>query len=101
MHRTLISAAVLALAALTAQPLMAAPAAAQVTTQLPRSVRPTHYDVALTPDAAHATFAGKVTIALDVLAPTDTITLNAADLTFARVVLTSAAGGAPIVAQSS
>jgi aminopeptidase N len=101
MHRTLISAAVLALAALTAQPLMAAPAAAQITTQLPRSVRPTHYDVALTPDAAHATFAGKVTITLDVLAPTDTITLNAADLAFTRVALTPAAGGAPVVAQSS
>ena len=104
MHRTLISAAVLALAALAAQPLMAAPAAApaaQATSQLPRSVRPSHYDVALTPDAAHATFSGKVTITLDVLAATDTITLNAADLTFTRVALTPAAGGAPIMAKAS
>jgi aminopeptidase N len=101
MHRTLISAAVLALAALTAQPLMAAPAAAQATTQLPRSVRPSHYDVAITPDAGHATFTGKVGITLDVLVPTDTITLNAADLAFTRVTLTPAAGGAPMVAQSS
>ncbi|HEU4373719.1 MAG TPA: M1 family metallopeptidase [Telluria sp.] len=101
MHRTLISAAVLALAALTAQPLMAAPAAAQITTQLPRSVRPSHYDVALTPDAAHATFTGKVTITLDVLTATDTITLNAADLAFTRVALTPAAGGASVTAKAS
>lgn len=104
MHRTLISAAVLALAALAAAPLMAAPGAtpaALATTQLPRSVRPSHYDVALTPDAAHATFTGRVTITLDVLAPTDTITLNAAELAFTRVALTSAAGGAPIMANVS
>ena len=74
MHRTLISAAVLALAGLSAQPVIAAPAAApaaRATTQLPRSVRPTHYDVALTPDAARSTFAGKVAITLEVLNPTD------------------------------
>jgi aminopeptidase N len=101
MHRSLISAAVLALAGFSAQPLFAAPSAAPVagiTTQLPRGVRPIHYDVAITPDAARATFAGKVVITLDVEAPTRTITLNAADLTFASATLTPAAGGAPATA---
>jgi aminopeptidase N len=104
MHRTLISAAVLALAGLSAQPAVAAPAAAPIaraTTQLPRSVRPTHYDVALTPDAARSTFAGKVTITLEVLNPTASITLNATDLAFSRVTLAPATGGAPITATAS
>ena len=106
MHRSLISAAVvLALAALSAQPAFAAPAgviaAARATTQLPRTVRPTHYDVALTPDLAGATFAGKVAITLDVLIPTASITLNAADLAFSRVTLTPAAGGALMTAGAS
>jgi aminopeptidase N len=104
MHRTLISAAVLALAGLAAQPVVAAPAAApaiQATTQLPRSVRPIHYDVALTPDAGRSTFAGKVTITLDVLDPTASITLNAAELAFTRATLAPAAGGAPMAATAS
>jgi aminopeptidase N len=104
MHRTLISAAVLALASLCAQPALAAPAAApaaRATTQLPRSVRPTHYDVALIPDAGRSTFAGKVGIALEVLSPTDSITLNATDLAFSRATLTPAAGGAPLEAKTS
>ncbi len=104
MHRSLISAAVLALAGLAAQPLLAAPAAARVatvTTQLPRGVRPIHYDVAITPDAQRATFAGRVVITLDVEAPTNTITLNAADLKFDRATLTPAASGAPAAATIS
>ncbi|WP_426172927.1 M1 family metallopeptidase [Massilia sp. TWR1-2-2] len=104
MHRTLISAAVLALAGLAIQPVMAAPAAApaaQATTQLPRSARPAHYDVSITPDAARSTFEAKVTITLDVLTPTDSITLNAADLAFRRVTLAAGAGGAPMTATTS
>ncbi|GGE77843.1 M1 family metallopeptidase [Massilia psychrophila] len=106
MHRTLISAAVLALAGLTAAPAFSAPAApaaraVQATTQLPREVRPIHYDVALTPDAARSTFAGKVAITLDVLAPTASITLNAADLAFISATLASGAGGAPLQASTS
>ncbi len=87
MVRLLATAAVLALAA----PLAAAPVAPEVTTQLPRTVRPTHYDVAIVPDVAGLTFAGKVGIAVEVLAPTSTITLNAANLTFDRVTLGSEA----------
>jgi aminopeptidase N len=104
MHRTLISAAALALAGLSAQPVIAAPAAAPIaraTTQLPRSVRPTHYDVALTPDAARSTFAGKVAITLEVLDPTTSITLNATGLAFSKVTLAPAGGGAPIAAATS
>ncbi len=86
MRRSLISAAVLvALAGITSLPAAAAPQhtkAALVTTQLPRTARPVHYDVAITPDAKSATFAGKVSIKLDVLVPTASITLNAADLSF-------------------
>jgi aminopeptidase N len=74
----------------------AAPAAA-VTTQLPRTVRPTHYDVSITPDPANVKFAGHVSIAIDVLQPTAVITLNAVDMVFAAVTLTTDAG----VAQSA
>jgi aminopeptidase N len=104
MHRTLISAAVFALASCSAYPAFAAPAAAtalRATTQLPRSVRPTHYDVALVPDASRSTFTGKAGIVLDVLTPTASITLNAADLAFSRAALTPAAGGATIEAKTS
>ncbi len=59
--------------------------AASVTTQLPRAVRPIHYDVAITPDAGSLTFSGQAAIAIEVLQPTRAITLNAADLNFTRV----------------
>ena len=70
----------------------AAPAAANVTTQLPRNVRPTHYDVAIVPHAQAMTFDGKVAIGIDVLEPTASITLNAVDMTFSSVQVVS--GGA-------
>ena len=61
-----------------------APAQAQggrtVTTQLPTDVRPIHYDISARPDAANLRFTGKVGIDVQVLRPTDSITLNAADL---------------------
>ena len=52
-------------------------------TQLPRQVRPTHYTVTIEPDAAALTFHGDVAISLEVLAPVQSITLNALDLKFA------------------
>ncbi len=58
--------------------------AATVTTQLPRGVVPTHYDLAFTPDADKLTFTASVKIAIDVAAPTRTITLQAADLEFTK-----------------
>jgi aminopeptidase N len=104
MHRALISAAMFALAGLVAPAVAAAPAAvpvARATTQLPRGVRPIHYDVSFVPDAARSAFAGKVAIDLEVLSPTASLTLNAADLAFSRATLTPAAGGAPMAARAS
>ncbi|WP_285017943.1 M1 family metallopeptidase [Novosphingobium sp. fls2-241-R2A-195] len=59
-----------------------------VTTQLPRSVRPSHYDITVTPDARAMTFAGKAAITVDVVEATQTITLQAAELTIAKAALT-------------
>ncbi len=72
---------------------LAAPAAAATTTQLPRGVRPTHYDVAIVPDAASLTFSGKVAIAIEVLQPTTSITLNALELSFTSVHLSGGPDG--------
>jgi aminopeptidase N len=103
MHRALISAAVLALASLSNNSALAAAVPVkQITTQLPRSVRPVYYDVAITPNPAASTFTAKVTISLDVLTATSSITLNAADLAFQSVVLSAAHGkGAPMTANVS
>jgi aminopeptidase N len=49
---------------------------------LPKSLVPEHYELALAPNAAALTFTGKVSITVNVLAPTRTITLNAVNLTF-------------------
>ena len=57
---------------------------ATVTTQLPRNVRPVHYDLAFTPDADKMTFTAQVKIAIEVVEPTATVTLQAADLTFSK-----------------
>jgi aminopeptidase N len=100
MPRVSVAAATVLLASLAALPGTAAPPApppaaaapAGITTQLPRGVRPTHYDVAVTPDAGALTFKGKVTIAIQVTEPTSALVLNAIDLTFADVRLTSGEG---------
>ena len=76
----------------------ALPAVAQTTTQLPRTIRPTHYEVAIVPDAAALTFGGKVVIAIEVLQPTARITLNVIDLSFSRVQLSDATGKAMFAA---
>lgn len=68
---------------------------AGVTTQLPRNVRPTHYDVALVPDAGAARFTARVAIDIDVLTPTDTITLQAANLDFTHASLAARVGAVP------
>ncbi|NIA55214.1 M1 family metallopeptidase [Massilia sp. TW-1] len=102
MHRSLLSAAVaLTLATAPALHASAAPtrasagtAAGDTTTQLPRTAVPTHYQISLAPDAATATFSGRAVVTINVTKPTSALTLNAADLTFAKVTLTPAAGGA-------
>ena len=73
--------------------------AAPITTQLPRTVRPTHYDVAVTPDAGALTFSGRTVIGIEVLEPTAAITLNALELAFAGARLERGAeGGEPLAA---
>jgi aminopeptidase N len=96
----LLSASVFALAAAvtmgapsTAQPAASAAAAPQVPSQLPRNVRPLHYAIAATPDAEHLRFTGRVQIDIEVLQPTDTIVLNAVDMTFSRVALDGGSQG--------
>ena len=89
-RRVLVSATACALASLS----LAAAAAELVTTQLPRGVVPSYYDVAVTPHPETLTFDGATTVALDVLQPTRDITLNALELDFSSVVLTAADGTA-------
>ena len=84
----LVSAAAFVLAGLS----LAATGAEVATTQLPRGVVPTLYDVSVTPHAESLTFDGRVTINIDVLEPTRSITLNALDLAFSSVVLSGADG---------
>lgn len=95
MRTRLVSAIALVLAgvSLTGAAWAAAPlAATPVTTQLPRSVRPTHYAVSVVPHAATLNFDGKVTVDIEVLQPTASITLNAIDMAFSSVQLTPVAG---------
>jgi aminopeptidase N len=99
MHRSLLSAAlVLAFSGLAALPAGAAPAAPttsiEATTQLPRGVRPLHYDIALVPDAQNARFGAQAAIDLEITVPTSSITLNAADLAFTRASLAPRTGAA-------
>ena len=103
MRRTLVTAIALALSSVSVSAIAQAPVdraeaprVTDATTQLPRDVRPTHYEVAVIPHAEKLTFNGTVAITLDVLAPTDSITLNAVDMTFANVEL-AAANGAPVM----
>jgi aminopeptidase N len=75
-------------AAVTAQ------SARHVPTQLPADVRPVQYAISVTPDAEKLRFDGSVAIDVDVLAPTDLIVLNAADLDMKSATLTGADGNA-------
>lgn len=78
--RTLLASALLC----AGQAMAAAPL---VTTQLPRTVRPEHYQVSITPDAAKARFSARVAISITVLQSTASMTLNAAELDFSSVQL--------------
>ncbi|VVT22281.1 Aminopeptidase [Sphingomonas sp. EC-HK361] len=48
--------------------------------QLPRTVVPVSYDISVKPNAAAKTFTGTETVVVDVKTPTDSIVLNAAEL---------------------
>ncbi|MFZ5670687.1 MAG: M1 family metallopeptidase [Pseudomonadota bacterium] len=54
---------------------------------LPTDVRPIHYDIAVRPDAQALTFTGQVGADVEVVRPTATLVLNAADMTFSSVSL--------------
>ena len=56
-------------------------------TQLPRTAVPRHYAVQITPDPAHLRFDGQVTIDIDVAQTTNSLTLNAKELTFGVVTI--------------
>ena len=51
---------------------------------LPDTIVPTHYDLALAPDAAALAFGGKVAVTIDVRAATSDVVLNAVGLTLAH-----------------
>ncbi|HMT42952.1 MAG TPA: M1 family metallopeptidase [Chakrabartia sp.] len=63
------------------------------TSQLPRTARPVHYTLSIVPDAAKLTFEGRATIQIDLLVPSDRITMNAADLAILSASI-KASGGA-------
>ncbi|MEO7493364.1 MAG: M1 family metallopeptidase [Massilia sp.] len=87
MQRHVFSTAAMVLCALSAAGAAPAPSAITtqaVTTQLPRNVTPSHYALSITPDAAASRFDAHVDIAITVLSPTKTVTLNAADLRITR-----------------
>ncbi|PPT83116.1 aminopeptidase [Xanthomonas arboricola pv. zantedeschiae] len=85
---------------LAAAPAPPSAAASSITTQLPRTAKPTHYAVEITPHADKMTFDGKVAIDISVLQATDRIVLQAANLSFARGTLTQK-GGKPQAATVS
>jgi aminopeptidase N len=64
---------------------------------LPTEVTPTHYEIAITPDAVALTFTGQVRIDLVVHAPTATIVLNDADIVIDHAAL-SGERAAPSIA---
>ena len=105
MRQILCTAIVLALSGAVSTPSFAAATAlaatpapsgqrALPTTQLPRDVRPTHYEVAITPDASKLVFDGSTTVSIDVAKAVDLIVLNALDMDFSKVELVPAKGGA-------
>ena len=60
--------------------------------RLPRTVIPSHYELALTPDLAGATFGGHVVIDVDVLEAVSEVVLNTAELTLHSAVLSNEDG---------
>ena len=60
--------------------------------RLPGSVSPTHYTLWFAPDLEQATFRGRESIAVTLAAPSSTITLHAAEISFAEVRIEDARG---------
>ncbi|MFY7838056.1 MAG: M1 family metallopeptidase [Novosphingobium sp.] len=96
---SLVSALALSVAALSApalaQQTSANPsAAAGVHTDLPRVAHPSHYTIAITPDAANLKFSGQSSVDLEVTEATPFLTLHALDLNISAATLTPAGGTA-------
>ncbi|MGZ3249951.1 MAG: M1 family metallopeptidase [Croceibacterium sp.] len=68
------------------------PLPASVTSNLPRTARPLHYRIDVRPDAQKMTFNGTESVTLVVFQATDTLTLNANELTIASARLSPARG---------
>jgi aminopeptidase N len=64
----------------------------KVPTQLPGNVRPLAYRISIAPDAPNLRFSGVAAIEVQVLEPTNSITLNAADLEIASAAIGVAGG---------
>ena len=99
---TLSSLSLAAAPALAEETFMAAPAIAagplteSVPSQLPRIARPSHYDIAVTPDAKALTFTGRVAIDLELFERSNSITMNALDLGFSGASLSRADGSGKV-----
>lgn len=65
---------------------LAAPLQAQ---RLPKNVTPQHYSLTLAPDLKSATFTGKEEIEVTLAQPANSITLNAAEITFKDATITA------------
>jgi len=65
--------------------LLAAAPAALIAQRLPGNVTPQEYRLTLAPNISAATFSGDETISVTLAAPSNTITLNAAEITFNSV----------------
>jgi aminopeptidase N len=70
-----------------------------VPTQLPRTAIPHHYAITVTPHAGQLTFEGAVSIDLDVIKPTRTLVLNAADMNLASASIRPSNAGPAVSAK--
>lgn len=95
---SLVSALALSVATVAAPATAQAPlnpsAAAGVHTDLPRVAHPSHYTIAITPDAKALTFTGTSSVDLEVTEATPALTLHALDLKIANATLTPDGGAA-------
>jgi puromycin-sensitive aminopeptidase len=60
--------------------------------RLPKTVKPSNYNISLTPDLTKFTFAGTVEIDVDVLAATSTVKINAKELVISAFSATNSSG---------
>jgi len=72
-----------------------------IPSDLPRTARPSHYQIEITPDAQALTFAGKVAIDLDVFAAAQALTLHGNELAVTGASLVPTTGGKAIPLQVS